>query len=124
VENISSQPLWYNSRINIEHIPTWHKKGIIYLGDLLNTNGDLLTWADLKTNYNIKGTFLDHTKLIKNIPKEWIVALKGHVISSAPRAIPAVMILCNVKTGCRKYYEIITKKTQLSINKALAKMEY
>jgi hypothetical protein len=93
------------------------QKSIIYLGDLLNKNGDLLTWADFKTKYNIKDTFLDHTKLIKQIPKEWIVALKGHVICSAPRAIPAVMILCNVKRGCRKYYEILTKKHNSPLTK-------
>jgi len=116
VEDVFNQPLWHNNKLNIEYIPAWHKKGLLYLGDLFDIHGKLYTWCEVKNKYQIKGTFLDYNRLIINIPKEWLRLTQGNITNLRPRATPAILNICNNIKGCRKYYDILaTTKSCKSI---------
>ena len=39
--------------------------------DIINENGLFFDFVELKRRYDIKGTYLDYTRLLKNIPKPW-----------------------------------------------------
>ena len=47
-------------------------KGIRNIIDIIDSNGHLLTFEQLREQYNIKGTFLDYQRLVKKIPNTWI----------------------------------------------------
>ena len=39
--------------------------------DIINENGLFCDFVELKRRYNITGTYLDYTQLLKNMPKPW-----------------------------------------------------
>ena len=47
-------------------------KGIRNIIDIIDFNGHLLTFEQLREQYNIKGTFLDYQRLVRKIPNTWI----------------------------------------------------
>ena len=61
VENIGhilESPLWYNDKIGRGKVyfKNWYEKGIRVVQDIINENGSLYTFEQLKTLYNINGT--------------------------------------------------------------------
>ena len=40
--------------------------------DLVDTNGYIYDFEQLKQIYNLKGTFLDNQRLINKLPKTWL----------------------------------------------------
>ena len=70
LEEIVYCPLWEQSQFSGNRsffIKDWYDKGIRNIIDIINENG-LISFEDLK---HIKGTFLDYTRLVRNIPKSW-----------------------------------------------------
>ena len=49
-------PIWYNPEISIEtlHQPIWYSKGISKVGDILDTNYEILTTDEIKRKFKIK----------------------------------------------------------------------
>ena len=52
--NILDSPLWYNQDIfpYNTHFKTWWLVGINYVKDVINENGKMLTFTQIKTKYN------------------------------------------------------------------------
>ncbi len=50
-----SSPLWLNPKISEEalYYPTWYSKGISLVGDLINSDGSIMSIEDIKNNYNL-----------------------------------------------------------------------
>ena len=42
-ESILAMPIWYNSNIIKEKFEPWVKKGIMTIGDVIDTNGNILS---------------------------------------------------------------------------------
>ena len=74
LEEIVYCPLWEQSQFSGNRsffIKDWYDKGIRNIIDIINENGLIYDFEDLKHKYNIKGTFLDYTRLLRIIPKSW-----------------------------------------------------
>ena len=51
------------------YISDWYKKGIRYVSDLIDENGNLYEFLTLKNRSGLKGTFLDYQSVLRKIPK-------------------------------------------------------
>ena len=64
--------MWHNQNLinggNL-YISDWYKKGIRYVPDLIDENGNLYEFVTLKNRYGLKGTFLDYQSVLRKIPK-------------------------------------------------------
>jgi hypothetical protein len=106
IENILNEPIWFNKHINLGYIESWHKKGLIYVKHLLDENGVLLSFEQLKLKFNIKATFIDVIRLHKAIPPEWLYRIATDVthIGAGPSITPAVQSVLSAPTGCKLFY--------------------
>ena len=49
----------------------WKKRGVRILDDLLNSDGELLSYTQFKTKFRVQTTYLDYLGLMKGLPKNW-----------------------------------------------------
>ena len=73
---ISSQYLWYNSNIQIDHKPVYLKefseKNINFVSQLFNEIGRLKPWEDIKTCHSLSSVhYFKWVQLINAIPEKW-----------------------------------------------------
>ena len=71
-QHILDSPVWHNQNLingGKLHISDWYKKGIRYISDLIDENGNLYEFVTLKNRYGLKGTFLDYQSVLRKIPK-------------------------------------------------------
>lgn len=70
---IFTECLWFNNYICIENKPIffseWYKHGIMFLEDILNNNGTLLTLDEFYERVRFKPSFLQYTSFLSLIPK-------------------------------------------------------
>ena len=115
VENIGQildSPLWHNENIGRGKIlfKNWHEKGIRVVFDIIGQNGEFYTFEQLKTMYNINGTFLDYQYLLNKIPRSWITQINDNRVFIFENKIN---VTCNVfvkklmkaKKGRRVFYD-------------------
>ena len=66
-----STPLWYNQYIkvggNVIFYRSWKNKGILLINDLLDLNGDLLSYAEFQTKFDLQTNFLVFEGIVKSI---------------------------------------------------------
>ena len=48
-----------------------HNKGIRNINDLINLDGNFYEFNELKTKYNVHGTFLDYNSILRRLPADW-----------------------------------------------------
>ena len=65
IEHLLSMPLWYNAQIITERIPRWVEKGILTIGDLIDTNGEFFTIEYLDNHLQLNCDFLLYNRLKK-----------------------------------------------------------
>ena len=60
--DILSSSIWFNKHINTENIyfSTWSKKGINFVNDIIDTNGNVLPLQTLKEKYGVNINFLHY----------------------------------------------------------------
>ena len=115
VENIGQildSPLWHNENIGRGKIlfKNWHEKGIRVVFDIIGQNGEFYMFEQLKTMYNINGTFLDYQYLLNKIPRPWITQINDNRVFIFENKIN---VTCNVfvkklmkaKKGSRVFYD-------------------
>ena len=70
-EDIRTQPLWYNDNLHIGNKPINHRNyenaGIHVINDLLDENGNILTFEQLKSVYSCKTHFLEYAGISKTL---------------------------------------------------------
>ena len=74
LEDILNSPLWLNSHLPHSqnmYIKEWYDKGIRNISDLIDSDGNFYQLEELKTTYNIRGTFLDYHSILRRIPDGW-----------------------------------------------------
>ena len=60
-------PLWHNSRIISWKIPSWVNKGVMMIGDILGTDGKILSIDQIQQRWDVPCYFLLHLSLKKKI---------------------------------------------------------
>ena len=115
LEDILNSPLWLNSHLPHSqnmYIKEWYDKGVRNISDLIDSDGNFYQLEELKTTYNIRGTFLDYHSILRRIPDGWknkiqqnsliCQALKHNVERNL-----YVKLLCQDKRGSRRFYNIL-----------------
>ena len=77
---ILNEHLWHNKRILIGekpvYYPTWSKKSINILYDIIGQNGKLMSREVLQTKYSVRIDVMKYNSIISAIPKKWLHFLK------------------------------------------------
>lgn len=75
IGSIENEPLWNNKRIIIGNKPvlynTWVRKGINYIGDIMQKNGEIMEPKHIKEKYNLNVNLLHFYSLKIVIKKQW-----------------------------------------------------
>ena len=73
-KELASIPLWYNQSIkigdNVVFYRNWKNKGIVSINDLLDSNGDLLTF-EFQRKFHLQSNFLVFEGLVRSM-KDYI----------------------------------------------------
>ena len=76
VEAILSQPLHHNVNITVDKKPffnqEWLSHGVCYINDLLDDNGQFLSWNSFKEEYALSNKFTTYYGLLRAIPPDWL----------------------------------------------------
>ena len=111
---IMYSPLWGNTQINENGnyiVNEWYNKGIRNVMDLIDENGLIYEFQELKQRYDIPGTYLDYIRLINKIPKRWRDVIKEDSRKNASLRYNVqvncyVFYLLRKRRGCRDIYMI------------------
>ena len=125
VWQILDSPLWYNKNLiqgtNLL-IKNWYEKGIRLVSDLLDQNGNLHNFESFKIRYGVPGTFLDYQRLITKIPEQWKVIIRDtcnrnvHITNLFNVTYSLyTKLLIKDKKGCRRFYDIMIRANEKSI---------
>jgi hypothetical protein len=95
-------------------------KGIWCVRDILNSNGQIQTQGEITNKYGIKCTFIDHYRLVKAIPPEYLNTI-GDTVGHGPGIIVAVQALICNKKGCKKYMNILRETGNIIPSRAQVK---
>lgn len=73
--DVQNQLLWLNSNVTVGKVPifwkSWYKKGIKFIGDILNKNSDFLTAEEINNKYGVNCNFLQMLQICQAIPLKW-----------------------------------------------------
>ena len=73
--NNTSATLWNNRYITIQNVPyewvSWQTKGIQYVNDILNENGDFLSHTEISEKFGVRCHFLQALQIRQSLPLEW-----------------------------------------------------
>ena len=110
IENVLNSHLWYNENISKSHLylAHWYKRGIICVGDIINSNGDFVTQNLLQNVYGIKTNFLEYHRVITCI-KGFLAKLRQRCPENVKPNYPInARLLKKSKKGSRDFYNIMT----------------
>ena len=110
--------LWYNSDVSKHSIffQDWYNKGIHIIADIANNDNRILGFNDLNSKFNMRSNILNY----------YTIKTKVDIFLSKYKDIPNPLverpmfpshldILFKAKKGCRKFYEIYTNSSPLSV---------
>ncbi|RUA04563.1 MAG: hypothetical protein DSY43_06055, partial [Gammaproteobacteria bacterium] len=111
-EELLSEPIWYNTHFKNKHlcIQNWAKRGIIFIKDLLDENGNFWKFEILKKQYDIRGTILDYEQVKHNIPDIWTRKLRNTGNTTMMPAVPKHIKQIKSKNKKAAYNSIIERK--------------
>ena len=68
LEEILTQPLWENHLVGNKKNEVWLQRGIQFVSDIVDKNGDILAFENLKHKFRLEEhtNFLDYFSLIKS----------------------------------------------------------
>ena len=124
IDDILTSPIWCNSNLSSDEnfiFNDWFLKGIRNIIDIIDSNGHLLTFEQLREQYNIKGTFLDYQRLVRKIPNTWIDTINTSNVEcnllkyNVQRNCYLGLILKD-KKGSRNIYDILVPVREQFIN--------
>ena len=95
-------------------VNAWRRRGIRYLSDVLDDDGNMLSFEQFKKVYQIKGSYLDYIGLIRSLPDEW-KSLTGKTRATYPIIHPQLEFVLSRENGAKYMYDIILSKTIKSV---------
>ena len=111
--------LWYNPNIKVGGHSICYKKwlaaGIIFIGDLISINGDMYSFKEFTTVYNIKINFLEYNGLIRAV-KQYFCKIKTDYIhtKSYNTLLPLILTIINKdEKGCKSVYKQILNQRHI-----------
>jgi exonuclease III len=81
-ETILNTPIWLNKAIVAKNVPLYcgnsASNNILYIKDILNTEGQFMSHLDINRKYNSRCTFLDILRIRLTIPHSWKMIIEGN----------------------------------------------
>ena len=124
IRQVLDSPLWYNQNAvngNNFFIRDWYEKGIKFVSDIIDDEGNLYNFEALKAKYNLRGTILDFRAFIRRLPELWKNLINDNRITCMltkfdVRCNVYLQVLLRDKKGCRRLYDVMvpTKLMQSS----------
>ena len=79
IEDILSEPIWYNEKIITNNIPLFkrslHEKNINYINDLIKENGLIHSHQSFQEQFGICINFIEYGGLLNSIPQNWKIEI-------------------------------------------------
>ena len=91
----------------MREIRDWREKGLTTLNDLLDENGAMLNFSQLKRIYGISGMQLDYLGLKHSLPGHWL--RENKIKQPAPTIHPAVSFVLSCQKGSKYLYTVIIR---------------
>ena len=111
-EEFCSLPLWYNSMFKIGgrsyFYQSLHRKGIYLVNDLLDINGNFLSYDEASRKYSIQTNFLNYQSIVQSV-KAFLntTQFQQNKKQLNPLQPLAIRMLFMQKKGCRMIYDFI-----------------
>ena len=111
IEEIISQPLWNNSKFSDKSFfsKKWHESGLKWVKNILNENGEILSFQEVKQKFRLDGHFLTYAKLLEIIPKQW-----KRIINTALKPLNLdtpgnnwIQIIVSQDRLCKYFYDVL-----------------
>ena len=114
-DNISCQPLWNNDHIKIGNNSIYNKtlckKGVRFVNDILESNGNFLSLEDLREKYNIQINFLFYRGLCDAIREGYKCTTFNRV--QQPLFPDTIALVMKYIKGCAHIYAILLRKRKV-----------
>ena len=119
-ENINRCGLFYSNvtKFRATCINDWRRKGLCYISDIIDVEGQILTFQQLKQSFEIRGSYLDYLGLIRSLPHDW-KSMTGKCRAMYPIIHPQVELMLSKEKGAKYLYDIILKEKNQNIEKLL-----
>ena len=79
--SVRKEMLWFNENILVQKRPIfyqkWYEKGIKFINDIVDENGEFLTLEQMNVNYNFQPNFSEYLRIHSAIPYNWKQILKS-----------------------------------------------
>lgn len=118
IEEISSCNLWFSdvTKYTENMEVTWHRRGLRCLNDILDLNGNILDFENLKNLYGIRGTQFSYNMLLSSIPRQWRLMNKQKCI--CPNIHPAMQFIMSQLKGAKHIYDVLLRRMHVGhVNK-------
>ena len=117
--------MWYNQNAvngNIFFIRDWYEKGIKFVSDIIDDEGNLYNFEALKAKYNLRGTILDFRAFIRRLQELWKNLINDNRITCMltkfdVRCNVYLQVLLRDKKGCRRLYDVMVPTKLMQSNK-------
>ena len=124
VEEILSQPIWYNSLIRIQNTPvfykSWFESGIQFISDIINDDGTFLDYREFARRYGNDKNFLMYHGLVNAIPVTWKRLIRDGANVNRQHNYLIDNLIDSLSTS-KMVYESICKTKIVSLDTLLAK---
>ena len=97
INNVACQPLWKN-----DFIKSWYKKGIIVINDLLENDGNFLSFNSFKVKFDVTVNFLQYFGICKAIKSGYIII--QNTINKIEQPLRPISLICKYSKGCSHIY--------------------
>ena len=121
-------PLWYNHNIKVGGVTiyykSWYDKGILFLNDLFDTDGNFFSLEKFQDTYSLQTNFLQYQGVINSV-RNYLADLRFQPYPNKITLPVRSLYLCNIlkdKKGCRTIYNSFVTNTHIpkSIKKYVA----
>ena len=115
IEKCQTNPIFFNENIKIGNKTIYNKfcieNGIKYINDITKEDGNIYTYDELKTTYNVNINFLQYSSLIRSV-LDWKKKLKLEDIRNKlanPILQFPVQVYLKSKKGTQDMYNLLNK---------------
>ena len=115
--DVMNTTIWYNPDISKEplYLSNWFKAGVLLLGDILNTEGEIEPFEKLKERYDIKCNIFEYYRLKLSVQKfVGKFSFGKSFIYSRPSCPFHLQILYKSRKGVKDFYETFLNHSKCS----------
>lgn len=121
--SIARNYLWWNDKITVGNQSVrykhWYVKGVVFINDLLKSNGKFLSFREFCNKYHIRSNIIEYSGIVNSIKSKWPCIGRGRAKVLEPFTPMAYDLLLGAKKGCKPFYKLLLKNVKTSCNSPL-----